>query len=667
MVSPVRKSPWLAVTGITLLSCLHAQDDISTRLETETARITKELEAGPRLSLPPSPGDEHTDSPPAIVASAGKEFVDAWSLWHRVITQPVVVQKPVTETKSVNAYEEMALFRDLLDRTIKETPPPKSSDYSKFTYKSLDWCGDGSMRFMQLFHRGHTLALLRNGDTFPALRALATDPRSPAFDPLSRAFGLDPQELRIGKWLHKGCLPDDLCNAGGDKTALMLLKWAELHWDREIERQKEIKAGGITPHLEEPYLPRLDLLLLLRPDNGVTDETKEKIARFIETKGVEMLPPGHWIRLTPKGGEKWMVPLAKQGLTHELNAIRKRSSTILRMSGIEHAAPELRPAPQFRVTVNGKPWPGDAGTNRSWGEPGMSFDCGEPGKGGGRAFSLQRSPEGLFTADPDNFFEQTDIRTIEVYDFPSTGSPIGPRAPWLRASVKLPVKFDGINEIDIKTLPVTIRPQLPAERVGSKHVLEIEFDRFDEGHVSDGSYRYHLEPGSKEIVLPHISPGDYWLRVRHPGTALSERMRLSVNKTNSLLEPKLELGASVVVPIEWPEGKSPEKLPMDLARTLAWAGDEHSGLTQLLELCRDGKRFSCGPVPVSAKGLFPKSAIFANLPPGDYEIIVPARTWKPEDEEPAYSIRQTSIKITVSKDSPEFITAAPLRVDLTSP
>ncbi len=649
----------------------HSAESIQDRLKAETERIAAELAEGSRLVPPGLPPEEGEQEPPRLIQSAGEDFVRAWRSWNTVsLPSPRRAISPAAPPeKRINVHEDSPPFYDLLTRTIEAEPPPKPEEYARFIYNGFDGCANGVMHFEWLSERGHTLSLLRSGEHFDALKQLSGQPGF-ARDNLLRAYGIDPEEFEIGRWLHKLCMPDGLCRQGGEKTAAMLLKWAKLRWDAEFARIEEARKTRFHPGHDEPYFPRLDLILLLRPDNGVTDETKGKIARFIETKGLEMFPLADWIRSTPRGSEKWMVSLARQGLGHELNEVRTRSSRILTAAGIEHSAPELRPAPQFRITVNGKPWPGDTGlTGWEARPPGMSFDYGEPGHEGGVAFGVEKVEEGLFTVDSDRFFEEKHIRNAKVYRMPPSGMfPTSASSPWLRASVSLPVKPGAIHEINIETIQMTIKPVLPKARTGDGNVMEIEFDRADGENVSDGSlYRYHADETGK-LVLPHVSPGDYWLRVRHPGTSLMPMTRVTIDRKRHLLEPKLKPGSTLVVPVAWPGGKMPKELPTNLARIFARGDGERSAYRWWFELRRQGKKFEAfGPIPESARGRYPRSAVFANLPPGKYEVHVPAQTWEAQDGDPAYSIRHTFVEITIDDDSPTFIEAPALRIDLSSP
>ncbi len=238
---------------------------------------------------------------------------------------------------------------------------------------------------------------------------------------------------------------------------------------------------------------------------------------------------------------------------------------------------------------------------------------------------------------------------------------------WLRASVPLPVEPGALHEINIETVQVTIKPVLPKARTGDGNVTEIEFQWVNGDDAPNGSsYRYHADETGK-LVLPHVSPGDYWLRVRHPGTELMPMTRVTVDRKRRLLEPKLKPGSTLVVPVAWPGGEMPKELPGDLARMFAWSGDKRSVYLQWFELRRQGEKFKAfGPIPETARGRFPRSAVFANLPPGKYEIHVPAQTWEAEDGDPGYSIRHTFVEATIGEDSPAFIEAPELRIDFSS-
>ncbi len=636
-------------------SLSYSQEKTSARVLSEIGKATAELAEGPALDLPPT-----TDGqvPPETITKAGQEFVKVWTVWRQISEprpKPKTKEPGSPDPKPINADQERELFDKLLLRTIAANPPVDPAEYSRFTYSSLDWCGDGAMAFSRDFQQGYVLALLRAGDPFAALQNLSDSP-GPALDNLLRAFGTDPEEFAIGQWLgHRG-LPDKICRSGGEKTASMILAWMEMRWEEEAARRKE-KVYSHPP--DEPHFPRAgDIMQLLRSGNKVTDETKAKIARFIGTNGTRMEPISYWIYSSPKGSAKWLAGLATTGLTDPLNRTRTKSSQILTTAGIDHQIPELRPAPLFRVSVNGE--------LRNDFTPGISFGY---AAGGGRALRLNPAPDGLFTTDPDHFFDNGPVTHAEVYRLPGAGGkPLSPHDPWLHAQVPLPPKFGAVTDIPIVTTEVTIQPRFPSSPPPAEDdITEIEFDRQSPGHTPDGSINYYHVKGSSPLVIDHVSPGGYWLRVRHPGTALMSRIKITVSKDHNEFKPELERGATLVVPIQWPEGKIPGNLPGPIARKFAWGG-ETGGYSGLLELRREGKEFKeIGPVPVGAAEKFPHCAIFANLPPGSYEIRLPAINGEATPGEDAFSIKADSIHFSIGKDSPSFVTSDPLYVDFKSP
>ena len=128
--------------------------------------ITRAIRAIPEnsLTLPKPP---EVVEPPESVVEAGEDFVAAWLLYQTITnTRLTGANSGPTraETELINAYDEREKFNDLLKRTVEAEKPPLASEYSHFTYSSLDWCADGIMTFGSRYNRGSPSRICGMGD-----------------------------------------------------------------------------------------------------------------------------------------------------------------------------------------------------------------------------------------------------------------------------------------------------------------------------------------------------------------------------------------------------------------------------------------------------------------------------------------------------------------------
>ncbi|MBN8457703.1 MAG: hypothetical protein J0M04_07690 [Verrucomicrobia bacterium] len=592
--------------------------------------------------------------PPAVVSAAGVEFVDAWKLYRRVTAAESRVEPETPARKSdklINAHVEWERFNDLLKRTVESTTAPDPSEYDHYTYSSLDWCGDGAMTFLSRKRNGLALAMLRNGRNVEALQVLVSM-RSQKAELLLPAFGIDSETFRIGEWLAKKTSPAQMCVTGGDKTARMLMDWIDFRFDAEMDRwriRRETNCYDLPR--DEPFYPNAEIVGLLREGNGVADKTKSRIVDHITKKELSRTSAELWLRSLPKGSEKWMVPVAREGLDDPLNRVRKRSAAALKAAGVEFAPPTIRPDPRFRILVNGEKWPGGLGYKAT-----LSLSI--QAEKGGCACGFKEILNGIATCDADRFFENGDVKSAEVYDYPYVWGPI-----------TLPIDFESIGTVNIETKSLTIAPVFPDRTTNPEdRTYAVELDRFQEGQTTDGSINCRAVKDHEPCIYPNVSPGEYWLRLRHPGAVLENRRRITIGKDDEVVRPHLRQGSSLVVPVDWPEASDPEKLPPELGRIFAGLGHGwHDNLRRIVTIKGDGVREIKEYIatPEAANGRFPRSVIFPYLPPGKYIVESPERTIDPNGIHPGCSIRPSSIEAEIRDNSPPFVITKPLKIHYT--
>jgi hypothetical protein len=629
-----------------LLGTASAQHFDRDRLGAAIEKLAKEIPAN-SLQLPKN---SEVGNPPAIISEAGVDFAEAWKLYHSVIpNRSNDAPFPRKDGKDlINANKEWEKFEDLLRRTIEADSPPDLLDYERFTYSSFDWCGDGVMNFSYRYKLGLALAMMRHGKTLDALQLLESV-GSPATSLLLPAFGIDHESFKIGRWLIAKSSPDLICTTGGEKTARMLMDWIDLHFDTELRRRKlQEQTNRYEKPEEEPFFPRTEILQLLRPDNGVTDATKARIIAHIMTKGITLTPVRDWLNRIPKGSENWMMPIVRLGLEDPLNVVRKRSVAILTAAGVKHTAPTLDPDLRFRILFNGEKC-----SERFVNQTPLSLTI--HSEKGNVECSRKNFRDGIATFDTDEFDRSLKVNRGEVYIYPT-----------LWGKIDLPFDLEKIGIIRIDKQKLTINPIFPHwPATPEDRTYTVELDRFEEGHSTDGSLSSRTIQNQGPSIYLNVSPGEYWLRILHPGVALEDRRRITIKKGDELIRPHLKKGSSLVVPVEWPELSDPEKLPPELGRYfVGLRGNWHESLQSVITIKGAGVRGDRKYIdtPEAAKGRFPKSVIFPYLPPGKYIIESPARTIEPRSIHPGCIIQPTSFEVEIREESPEFLVTKPLKI-----
>lgn len=631
-------------------SAFSAEKSLPQQIAEATDRIATELEKGPRLELPPLSPEEAAVEAPELIRKAGEEFVAAWRLSRRVHLASVAAnQQDAKENQQQAAGNPDSDLKQLIQRTIEGTPPPALSEYASAFERNRGPanpdCGQDDANMMEFFNSLMALRNLRAGEHLKALPYLHG---GEANAKILHAYGIDREELAIGSWLYRGTDPAHLEKIGTERVARMLLKWAEMRW---AEAGKDAAKDGLAGP-NRPLFPTYVLVHLLKPANEVTDETKARVSNFLATAGVQLRPVDFWLQAVPPGTEKWMAPLAKLGLEHELNEVREKSSDILANAGIPHDPPALKQPARFRVTVNGAPWPGGLAQDLSYLSVSLLLQNGSK-----RDHSAYRTAQGIFALDPDDLanvsIKEAAIEVPRRYDLVTS-----PGEPLLRVPLPNPIPLGEVQDIDFKTVGISIRPKLPTGRGTPARLIEIEFGPVS-GESTPRGCRYHLKEAD-ELILPHVSHGEYWLRVRHPGTALMPWTKVKVGPDTKLLAPRLEVGSTLVVPLTPSKLEIPESWPPQLRenRSIRLGYWE-----EIIELWRDGTRVvDLGPTPEGADDHFPHSAIFASLAPGEYEV----RTRRFPFSTPTsfQLIEPRTIKVSVRPDGPVYQLTEPLELKL---
>ncbi|MGJ8643518.1 MAG: hypothetical protein ACSHX9_08940 [Luteolibacter sp.] len=644
------KRKWQA--GVVILACSAAPLLADLNEDRDPAKdilraIDHELSSLEENSLE-LPNSEDEAEPPSFITEAGDDFVTAWRLYRDIVMQPREPSSKVAieEKNLINAHEEWELFKDLITRTIEADPPPEISEYSRFTYSSLDSCGDGSMTFMRRYKTGLILANIRHGNHYEALK-MYSDYNRPSCDILLRAFGADAEMFSVGKWLNKRCLVDEVSKTGGERTATMLMRWIDLHHAEEVETRRIRKKTHVYIRNDLPYFPSNGLISLLLPENGVTDETKKRIASYIGTRGLEIAPLKQWIYHRPNGAEKWMAPLAVRGLKDPLNEVRLRSSRLLDRAGVNHEPPEMRPDPRFEIFVNGKPFPKRFGALR------LNLRADDAFSSAG----FKGWEDGCALYDADDFRENGDLKSAHFTVSPFT----------VAGKIKLPIDFEGINRVNIIKRELKILPVFPMVRNAPEdRTYAVSLSPVEKDVPWGRGRKWVVVKNHKPHTYWHVSPGEYWLGVRYPGGVWEPDRKITVGNDKAIQRPVIKKGSNIVVPVLWAQMATPESLPRELATHFVWFRPSlHESLRSIVRIKGDGVSDSTEhvPIPESADGRFPNSVIFPYLPPGKYTIESPDRIIKPTATSPGCVIKRTSIEVEIKKDSPIFVVTEPLEID----
>lgn len=558
-----RKSHLLRLLKLAcLVACVCPQargeeQDIGKLLDQAIEREVAKLPPN-SLKLPEPASELH---PPPWIESAGTEFVRAWRTWAQIMAPrsfSKAQENPPDSKDLINAYSNPKPFLDLLKRSIEANPPPDPAEYPRFTYETNSGgfvCGDVGDEFRQLYRSGLTLCLLRRGSYFEILQ-MDGFLKNPARNPLLKMFGVNPEEFMVGGWFNRQFDSRFLCYNGGEITARILMDWADCRWDEELVRYRRELTNHVILSSDAPPFPGSDLIYLLRPDGGVVDQTKARIVKFIETRGLEILSMEGCIASCPQGAEKWLVPLAMKGLNDELNRVRRKSSRLLKLAGVVHAEPTMRPAPRFSVRVNGKPWPGEI---TRWRRQMRELELNVDKEQAFGDVTLVPLGDDLYSADPDEFRDAGRLKSVFFSCFPisTTGRPVDPGSLWLRADVQLPINFENVNHVEIESVELAISPKFP-ERIGipEEEIYVVQLTRVHRENPDATPKRCSekiVVQGRKPLHLPYVSPGDYWFRIGRPGPVENAWKKITVSKSQCRIEPVLESSPNFADPIELPK------------------------------------------------------------------------------------------------------------------
>lgn len=584
------------------------------------AAAVKELSPAEAVLKPADFDESLMQDPPSDVTSAGPEFVAAWREFQRAmcVRRPKGAGGAIVQINAASSAGR-AQYGNLLQQLLHGTTPPAPETFDCFDWRDNSWCGTPAMEFWTMKLEATILAHLRNRQPAGALYLILrtwSHSHEVCTELLERS-GFDPDLVNIGGWLASGLdlAPGDLdrCAVGFDleniskqgteKTARLLLQWAEANWPDEAALRK-IKAqrarGKLAP-------PTTSLLHFFAKDKAISAETKKRLAALINARGREVDDDRDWLRLVPEGAAPFFKSLAHQVIKEGTNESKMMALKVLRQAGEDDVAVQWRQAPSYQVFVNGALWRLEAAS-----ECGLNVVLNYPSR---TETSREAAPDmqGMISLNPD-WFAAHDLLSAafvsRAHDANDT------TRPWFTARIPLPPRDGETTVLHVETIPITIRPRFPRpDTVYQGHTTRLEFC-FSDG----GGQVFELE-GTAPLVLPSVQQGNYVIRVTARGAVRAESIPIVVAKGSDLFTPELAIAATAIVPIQWSENLSLEALPPEI--TDAFERRSWAGLPEFFVLERDGKPCEWPSSMMTFESAkIPRAVVFANLPKGAYRVVL---------------------------------------------
>lgn len=649
------------------IGCATAQHGAPTapmaeQLQQRISQICSELEKGPLLEMPPVL-DENALIPPRVVSEAGDECVHAWKQWKLVsLSRKKVTANPNTKGgDQINAATHPEQFNQLLQKLLGNEEAPEVVEIYRFTYGHNSFCGNSGDGFREIQNNALVLSHLRHGRVFDAMQQQIFGRGNPNSQ-LMKLFGVDHEEVSFGSWIDDKGYGERVFKEGGELTAKLTAQWLEVHWRRYQAIQDERLRTKSYKKEDLPSFPGSSIVSLLRENNGVTDATKERLSKLILTRGQEMVPLENWLFM-PSSAAKWMVPMLQAGLKAPKNETRNRASNLLTAANVAHEKPVMRSGPRYRILLNGQPWPADIEVLKH-AVPSVSVFSGGGSRGG-----VEKMEGNVMKLRADDFLGEQSIQKVVLTGVKMYSDRYGmtdPGIPKIYAELPIPRMdaLDAEQEVNITLVPVTLSARLPEQRKNDTDGnMEVEFFRDSGGDPGCSGSMYKMLVGAgKPVVLPWVSPDVYWVRFTYPGAMATPYEKVSVGKKPFEFNRQLEFASTLIIPIKR-EGFN-EDQNLELARLVNSGGALFYGagsFNPAVEILRDGKPFT--PLESSIMQAAKKyekgdSAIFANVPPGNYEIRL--RSTLSPNVRTGVKMNATpwmpaSVKVIIDENSPTFV------------
>jgi len=666
-VSPCRSILLILLCGFASSSTATEEEfrDLIAQVVAKSETLAADLAAHP-APLPAPADNPEIPPPPDHLRSAPAIFLTAWEelCRFRAALPPSPRPEPASPKIPIDNNERSKMFLIFLRELLSDEAPPSLAEAYRFYYQR-DPVPDASLDTSPL-EAAITVCHLRNNDVPGAIHPNLIHRQPAVYANLLTHLGFDADLVRLGQWAshpryhaYGNEMGVALCRHSSDRIANALLDWQLTYWEQTMARKHHENAEDRKPDHQRPSAQTHELLLIFTPDNSVSDPVKLRVSKFILKHGEELQPTGVWLMYTPKGGEKWMADFAKRALSSPTNQTRNLAIVLLERAGLPFDKPTLTAPPLYRLSLNGKPWPGDLTVRPSLYLHLESF--------GALATSGSLSGTSLgsdvFKVDPDEFAEHCDlVRTrIESRPYGFSGKPIDPQQPWLKQTIPGPPRFGETTAIDLLTSSLTVSPVYPEARPAN----DKELDAF---RLWRPSRSYHQElpasytfPQGAELTLAHLSPGEYFYQLIGPNARMMTPETLLITDQDATITPNLLPSTTLIVPLGWKDGQIPVVRQGEVER---WAIHQ----APLVSIQRDGKPVDYSKTPpADCKATFPTSAIFSGLGPGTYEISIPSFEFE-AGEFPNGLIKlrtlPTSLTFVVTPDSAPLITTLPLPVHL---
>lgn len=650
-------------------------EKLARALDAELETLETLRAAGSSPAIPAGNGAGGSEEPPTTIMSAGPEFVAVWREYRRACSppgpSPEIYNLPDGKNAGTTGYVP---YQRLVGELLAGTNLPSSKEFEGFYCVTGGFCGNAGDWFYGSQYYAMVLADVKGGRLREAAGRMLDNPDCERpFARLLTLMGCDRAKVLAGRWLSGELYTlEAVCAEGSDAGAQMVLRWAELHWGEAVAASKEERRTRALKVSGEPQVPTLELLKLLRSDNAVSTETKQRVASFVNSHIPSLEEVGGWLGVwladAPTGSERLLKPLALAALQGPRNRDRLLGENALRAAGDSEAKAVLHPGPRYRVFINGKLWrqgqPDSPQELTGWVRYSGALGC------TGSSLRIVGNADGVIELDADAFTPPEDVRGVsfgwEPYTRPKA---LSPADAWIRTEVPLPVRPGEIVDLPVKTVAVTIRPHFPPRR-GKQWAIGVmlEFGPLESVTGGPGQPCRLPLPMTGELVLPRVQPGDYLLSVRAPGAAAFLAQKVHVKDEATVLEPTLAAGSNVVVPLVWfGPVIDPTLEPVMSSRYLR---DFSQCLSRFFAIERDGVpqggewnelQGSSKPGVIDGLGLH-------NLPVGNYrvrlkstaELRQPGRVLVPDRL--SHDWEATEMSFVVEASSPPAFVTEPLQI-----
>lgn len=277
----------------------------------------------------------------------------------------------------------------------------------------------------------------------------------------------------------------------------------------------------------------------------------------------------------------------------------------------------FRPAPNFRILLNGEPWQFDRQVFAV-----LHYEKRQDGWGINNSLTPHYNHPQKLEFDRDRVVQVADSMIASRLSVrPRTGDARPEERatltqPWFSVPVKLPITFDDTNEVRATTcpLPVAISYSRPLDTAQGSTV-ELELTWLDEPGASRLRPSHFREPMSEDYTFAALQPGRYQLAIAAPGAARYESPAIDVRAGMAPLAIRLTGASDIQAKIVLPGFAKEDELPHAMRCAL------HPHLWRdfipIATLYRDAAEVASSTLDTKTSRV-----TFSNIAPGTYRLRV---------------------------------------------